>query len=179
MKNSFTSTGTSDAILRLTRWIFPAILACSMAIGCGPQPPQGGQPPAGPLGSQGPQGTPPRTARDADAARPTSAFCLAKRPARPMARHPSDRYGDHYDCGDRSIPAGGHDDYGRADNAKWPLPTHRTQYHPLYGHRMVAQEQDHARPVRYPGRSHLQCKAVDELSEAARIYVRVYVQRAE
>jgi hypothetical protein len=55
MKNSLTSTGTSDAVLCLTRWIFPALLACSMAIGCGPQ---GGQAPAGPLGSQGPQGTP-------------------------------------------------------------------------------------------------------------------------
>jgi len=58
MKNSLTPTGTSDAVLRLTRWVFPAILAGSMAIGCGPQGPQGGQAPQGPLGSQGPQGTP-------------------------------------------------------------------------------------------------------------------------
>jgi hypothetical protein len=58
MKNSFTSTGISDAVLHLTRWIFPALLVGSMAIGCGPQAPQGGQAPAGPFGSQGPQGTP-------------------------------------------------------------------------------------------------------------------------
>jgi hypothetical protein len=58
MKNSHTSTGTSSALLRLTRWIFPALLVGSMAIGCGPQGPQGGQAPANPFGSPGPQGTP-------------------------------------------------------------------------------------------------------------------------
>ena len=57
MKNSLTSAGTSDAVLRLTRWVFPAILAGSMATGCGPQATPGGQAPPGPLGSQGPQGT--------------------------------------------------------------------------------------------------------------------------
>jgi hypothetical protein len=51
MKNSLTSTRTGNAALRL---MLPAILASSMAIGCGPQ---GTQVPQGPQGSQGPQGT--------------------------------------------------------------------------------------------------------------------------
>ena len=58
MKNSLTPTGTSDAVLHAARWVFPAILAVSMATGCGPQAAPGGQAPQGPLGSQGPQGTP-------------------------------------------------------------------------------------------------------------------------
>jgi hypothetical protein len=52
MKYSFTSTGISDAALRLTRWIFPALLAGSMAIGCGPQGPQGTPAPQGPQAPQ-------------------------------------------------------------------------------------------------------------------------------
>ena len=43
MKNSLTSAGTSDAVLRLTRWVFPAILAGSMATGCTPQAAPGPQ----------------------------------------------------------------------------------------------------------------------------------------
>ncbi len=55
MKNSPFPTGTGHAVLRL---MLPAILAFSLATGCGPQGPQGGQAPQGPQGSQGPQGTP-------------------------------------------------------------------------------------------------------------------------
>jgi hypothetical protein len=55
MKNSLNSTRTSDAVLRLIRWIFPAILACGLATGCGPQGGQAPQP-QGPIASQGPQG---------------------------------------------------------------------------------------------------------------------------
>jgi hypothetical protein len=58
MKNSLASTKIRNAVLRLNRWILPAILASSMATGCGPQAPQAGPAPQGPFGSPGPQGTP-------------------------------------------------------------------------------------------------------------------------
>jgi hypothetical protein len=55
MPSSLASLRTNDAVLRLTRWILPAILACSLATGCGPQAPQTGPVPPGPIGSIGPQ----------------------------------------------------------------------------------------------------------------------------
>ena len=45
MKNSLHSTVTSNAVLPLTRLVLPAILAGSMAIGCGPQAQQAQQAP--------------------------------------------------------------------------------------------------------------------------------------
>ena len=58
MNNFLTPTRTSGAVLRLTRWVFPALLTGGMAIGCGPQAPQAGPAPQGPVGSVGPQGPP-------------------------------------------------------------------------------------------------------------------------
>jgi len=43
MKNSLSSPTASNAVLRLTRWILPAILAGSMATGCTPQAAPGPQ----------------------------------------------------------------------------------------------------------------------------------------
>jgi len=44
VKNSLNSTVTSNAVLPLTRLVLPAILAGSIAIGCGPQAAQAQQP---------------------------------------------------------------------------------------------------------------------------------------
>jgi hypothetical protein len=55
MKSSLISTGISNARLRL---ILPAILACNLAIGCGPQTGQVPQAPQSPISPQSPQAAP-------------------------------------------------------------------------------------------------------------------------
>jgi hypothetical protein len=58
MRNFLIPTKTINVVLRLAPLALPAILAGGIAVGCGPQTPQGGPGPQGaiqPLGSPGPQ----------------------------------------------------------------------------------------------------------------------------
>lgn len=100
-------------------------------------------------------------------------------PPRPMAHDGFVR--DDYDFvhAERSIRPDGSDDERRADDASRPLPARRAKQHHFHGHKLVAEDQDGSCSLRNSEQPGLQCAADGEHAEAARIRIRVCIQRAE